>query len=125
MVQWEMHLNLKIFMMELQLIHEKIFEIRGNRVMLDFDLAEFYQVETRALKQSVRRNPNRFPVDFMFQFTKDECTELITICDKLCFQNLLNIAQPYLWHLPSKVLSYFSCDFVFELNKEKLENLTS
>ena len=83
MVQWEMHLNLKFFMMELQLIQEKIFEIRGNRVMLDFDLAELYQVETRALKQAVRRNPNRFPGDFMFQLTKDEWTELITICDKL------------------------------------------
>ena len=70
-------------MMELQLIQEKIFEIRGNRVMLDFDLAELYQVETRALKQAVRRNPNRFPGDFMFQLTKDEWTELITICDKL------------------------------------------
>jgi len=78
-----MHLNHKILMMELQLIQEKIFEIRGNRVMLDFDLAELYKVETRALKQAVRRNPNRFPVDFMFQLIKDEWTELITICDKL------------------------------------------
>ena len=83
MVQWEMHLNLRIFMMEFQLIQEKIFEIRGNRVMLDFDLAELYRLETRAFKQAARRNPNRFPVDFMFQLSKDEWTELITICDKL------------------------------------------
>ncbi len=66
MVQWEMHLNLKFFKMELQLIQEKIFKIRGNRVMLDFDLAELYQVEVRALKQAVKRNTNRFPVMLCF-----------------------------------------------------------
>ena len=70
-------------MMDLQLIQEKIFEIRGFRVMLDFDLASLYDVETRTLKQAVRRNLSRFPNDFMFQLTKQEWTELITICDKL------------------------------------------
>lgn len=53
--------------MELQLIQNKIYEIRGQRVMLDFDLAEMYDVETRALKQAVKRNINRFPNDFMFK----------------------------------------------------------
>jgi hypothetical protein len=48
--------------MELSLIQSKIYEIRGQRVMLDFNLAEMYGVETRALKQAVRRNMNRFPV---------------------------------------------------------------
>lgn len=51
--------------------------------MLDFDLAELYNVETRALKQSVRRNLSRFPEDFMFQLTKSEWQKLITICDNL------------------------------------------
>ena len=68
--------------MDLQIIQNKIFEIRGCRVMLDFHLAELYQVETRALKQAVKRNLSRFPDDFAFQLTKDEWQELITICDK-------------------------------------------
>jgi hypothetical protein len=55
--------------MELQLIQSKIYEIRGQRVMLDFDLAEMYGVETRVLNQAVKRNINRFPDDFMFQLT--------------------------------------------------------
>lgn len=62
--------------MELQIIHSKIHTIRGQRVMLDFDLAELYNVETRALKQAVRRNMGRFPDDFMFELTPDEFANL-------------------------------------------------
>ena len=51
--------------------------------MLDFDLAEIYETETRRLKEQVKRNIERFPFDFMFQLTKAEWTELIAICDKL------------------------------------------
>ncbi|WP_085536587.1 ORF6N domain-containing protein [Massilibacteroides vaginae] len=69
--------------MELQIIQNKIFEIRGQRIILDFDLAELYEVETRALKQAVKRNINRFPSDFMFELTKNEWQEVITICDNL------------------------------------------
>ncbi|MEY4893774.1 MAG: hypothetical protein RL751_584 [Bacteroidota bacterium] len=58
--------------MELELIKNSILEIRGKKVMLDMDLAKIYEVETRALKQAVRRNLDRFPVDFMFQLTKEE-----------------------------------------------------
>ena len=65
--------------MELQVIQNKIYEIRGQRVMLDFDLAAIYQVETRALKQAVRRNIERFPDDFLFVLTKDEANRLIAI----------------------------------------------
>jgi hypothetical protein len=57
---------------EVQLIQNKIYEIRGLRVMLDFDLAAMYGVETRALNQAVKRNIERFPEDFMFQLKKDE-----------------------------------------------------
>ncbi|MEZ4936330.1 MAG: ORF6N domain-containing protein [Crocinitomicaceae bacterium] len=53
-------------------ILNKIYEIRGQKVMLDRDLAELYQVETKHLKQAVRRNMERFPDDFMFEMTKDE-----------------------------------------------------
>lgn len=58
--------------MEIETIQSKIYEIRGQRVMLDFDLAELYQVETRTLKQAVRRNIERFPEDFMFEITETE-----------------------------------------------------
>ena len=56
----------------LTLIQSKIYEVRGQKVMLDFDLAEMYQVETRILNQSVKRNQSRFPEDFMFQLTNEE-----------------------------------------------------
>lgn len=68
--------------MDLQIIQNKIFEVRGYRVMLDLHLAELYQVETRALKQAVKRNIDRFPSDFMFELNKDEWLGLITNCDK-------------------------------------------
>lgn len=57
---------------ELEPIKRKIYEIRGQRVMLDFDLATMYGVETRVLNQAVKRNIERFPEDFMFQLTKGE-----------------------------------------------------
>src|SRR3989475_13108304 len=53
-------------------IERRIYVIRGQKVMLDADLAELYQVETRALNQAVRRNRDRFPEDFMFQLTQQE-----------------------------------------------------
>ena len=62
-------------MEQLEVIQSKIYDIRGQKVMLDRDLAEMYGVETRALNQAVKRNTDRFPVDFMFQLT-DEETEI-------------------------------------------------
>lgn len=64
-------------------ITSKIFHIRNQKVMLDVDLSVLYGIETRVLKQAVRRNKDRFPIDFMFQLTKNEWNELITNCDKL------------------------------------------
>ena len=58
--------------MELQIIQTKIFNIRGQMVMLDFDLAELYEVPNKTLKQAVRRNMERFPLDFMFEVTREE-----------------------------------------------------
>ena len=64
--------------MELNIIQNKIYEIRGMRVMLDFDLAELYQVETKRLKEAVRRNWKRFEGDdFMFEVTESEYNSLI------------------------------------------------
>lgn len=62
--------------MELQLIQNKIFKLRGARVILDFDLARLYEVEARVLNQSVKRNYRRFPPDFMFQLSHDEWSEI-------------------------------------------------
>lgn len=62
--------------MELQKIQNKIYTVRNQNVMLDFDLAVLYDVETRVLKQAVRRNPDRFPEDFMFELTRDEFNNL-------------------------------------------------
>ena len=59
-------------MNEIRIIQSKIYEKRGQTVMLDFDLAELYQVETRRLNEAVKRNIKRFPKDFMFQLNVDE-----------------------------------------------------
>lgn len=72
---------------KLDQIQSKIYEIRGQRVMLDFDLAELYQVETRVLKQAVRRNIERFEGDdFMFELSDDEYNVLK---DRLRSQNVI------------------------------------
>lgn len=62
--------------MEIEIIQNKIFEIRDQKVMLDFDLALLYNVENKALKQAIRRNITRFPVDFMFELTEIEFNTL-------------------------------------------------
>jgi hypothetical protein len=58
--------------MELEIINQKIYTVRNVKVMLDMDLAELYEVETRVLNQAVKRNIELFPTDFMFQLTKEE-----------------------------------------------------
>jgi hypothetical protein len=62
--------------MELELIKRSILEIRGKKVILDFELAKMYQVETKYLKRTVRNNLKRFPPDFMFEITNDEWSSL-------------------------------------------------
>jgi len=58
--------------MELQQIQSKIYEVRSQKVMLDFDLAELYEVETRVLNQAIKRNMDSFPEDFMFKLSAEE-----------------------------------------------------
>lgn len=60
----------------IEVIQSKIYEIRGVRVMLDRDLAELYGIETKVLKQAARRNPERFPADFMFELSVEEYNAL-------------------------------------------------
>ena len=75
-------------------IKNKIFTIRGLSVMLDRDLAELYEVETKVFNQAVKRNENRFPSDFRFQLTNIEKIEVVTNCDR--FNNLkYSTSNPY------------------------------
>ena len=67
----------------IELIEKSIFIIRSEKIMLDRDLAELYQVTTKALNQAVKRNLERFPSEFMFQLNKQEKDELVTNCDRL------------------------------------------
>jgi phage regulator Rha-like protein len=77
--------------MELQLIQNKIYEIRGHKVMIDFDLAHLFEVLTKNLNLAVKRNIDRFPSDFMFQLTKEEWEalrlQIETLNDILRLQN--------------------------------------
>ena len=63
--------------MDLVVIQQKIYEIRGQKVMLDFDLAQLYEVPTKVLNQAVKRNIQRFPEDFMFELTREEYSEIL------------------------------------------------
>ncbi len=62
--------------MEITEIQQKIYEVRGQKVMIDYDLAELYEIETKVLKQAVKRNLFRFPSDFMIELTVDEYNSL-------------------------------------------------
>ncbi len=64
-------------------IQQRILLIRGEKVVIDADLAEFYGVTTKALNQAVRRNRNRFPGDFVFRLTRSEKSEVVANCDHL------------------------------------------
>ena len=77
-----------------QNIQKKIFTLRGHQVMLDRDLAELYQVETRALKQAVKRNIERFPEDFMFELTEDEINLMVSQ-NVIPSKKYLGGAKPY------------------------------
>jgi hypothetical protein len=73
--------------MQLQLIQNKIYEIRGQKVMLDFDLAELYEVQTKVLNQAVKRNLQRFPIDFMFRLTSMEWETMRSLIATTCENN--------------------------------------
>ena len=64
-------------------IENRILLIRGEKVIIDADLADFYGVPTKRLNEQVKRNKDRFPVDFMFQLTRDEKTKVVANCDHL------------------------------------------
>lgn len=73
----------QISLVPIERIEKAILLIRGEKIMLDLDLASIYGVTTGALNQAVKRNPSRFPSDFMFQLTEIEKNEVVTNCDNL------------------------------------------
>jgi hypothetical protein len=81
--------------MQLLAIQNHIHEVRGQKIMLDFDLAALYGTETRILKQAVKRNMERFPRDFMLKLSKKEWQQLITSCDNLPEGVRFSPALPY------------------------------
>jgi phage regulator Rha-like protein len=87
-------------------IQNRIYEIRGERIMLDFDLAALYEVETRVLNQSVKRNIKRFPKDFMFQLTKDEYEALRFQIETLNQNMSSQIVMTYPVKRPNAALPY-------------------
>jgi len=78
-----------------QPVFQKIYEIREQKIMLDFDLAELYGTETKYLKRAVNRNIDRFPADFMFQLTKDEYDTVLR-CQFGTLQNYQGFQAKYL-----------------------------
>jgi len=75
----------------LDVIENKIFQVREKRVMLDRDLAVLYEVETRVLNQAVKRNIRRFPGDFMFSLTREEIRRISQIVTSLKFYKSINV----------------------------------
>ena len=82
-IQERTNMNQQLSLITEERISQRIFIIRGKKVMLDRDLASLYGVQTRILNQAVKRNLKRFPEDFMFQLTRSETSEVITNCDNL------------------------------------------
>ena len=104
-------------MNELTIIKNLIYEFRGQKVMIDRDLAELYEIETKKLNQAVKRNLKRFPKDFMFQLTDEEQKELVTNCDhlknlKYSYQN----AYAFTEHGVTMLASILNSDKAIEIN---------
>jgi len=91
-------------------IELRILLIRGQKVMLDADLAEMYGVPTRALNQAVKRNLNRFPADFMFQLSKEEKHEVVTNCDHLV-KLKFSKALPYAFTEHGALMAASICEY--------------
>jgi folate-dependent phosphoribosylglycinamide formyltransferase PurN len=92
-----------VSLVPIEVISSRILMIRGERIMLDADLAELYGVETKRLNEQARRNKERFPEDFMFQLTSEEKAQVVANCDHLsassflqhCHTPLLNMAPSW------------------------------
>ncbi len=110
----------------LTVIENRIFTIRGQRVMIDRDLAELYEVPTSRLNEAVKRNIKRFPDDFMFKLSKDELLELIANCDR--FQSLKHSSNPpyaFTEQGVSMLSSVLNSDRAISINIEKPREIKS
>src|ERR1017187_9571374 len=105
-------MNGQIVVVPVERIERAILSIRGEKVMLDSDLAELYGVGTKALNQAVKRNLSRFPPDFMFQLTVAEKNEVVTNCDHL-------IQLRYSPHLPYAFTEHGALMLANVLNSER------
>lgn len=83
--------------MEISILQSKIYQVRGQKVMLDFDLSELYDVQTKVLNQAVKRNISRFPEDFMFQLTENEYESLRS--------QIVTLKQKWTWKT-QKILAF-------------------
>ena len=88
--------------MKAQLVQERIHEVRHQKAMLDFDLAQLYEVETRILNQAIKRNVASFPKDFMFSLTAKEWKEIL-LSQILIIDNLENSSQIVMSSLKHRV----------------------
>ena len=110
--------------MELQTIQNKIHEIRGQKVMLDFDLAEMYGIETRVLKQAVRRNPKTIQGnDFMFELTLEELSRSQFVTLNKVKVITLNICHSFTELGVAMLSSVLNSDIAIEIRPETLLSL--
>ena len=104
--------------MESTFIHQRIHEIRGQRVMLDFDLAALYQVETKRLNEQVKRNSERFPEEFMFRLTKKEWdtmrSQIVTASQKK--RNILTTPYAFTEHGVTMLASILRSEIAIKMN---------
>ncbi len=106
----------------IETIENKIFTIRGQKVMIDRDLAQLYGVETKRLNEAVKRNINRFPVHFMFKLTDSEQKELVANCDR--FKNLKHStsnAYAFTEHGVTMLASVLNSDKAIEISIKIVE----
>ena len=80
--------------MKIEVIQNKIYEVRGEKVMLDFDIANLYEVETRVFNQAVKRNIESFPKDFMFRLTASEWQEILDMRPSIAYLKMSEAAGP-------------------------------
>ncbi len=104
-------------LLTIDILTQKIFTIRNKRVMIDNDLAELYGVQTKVLNQSVKRNIERFPIDFMFQLNDEEQKELVTNCDRLKkLKHSSNNAYAFTEHGVAMLSSVLNSEKAIEIN---------
>lgn len=100
-----------------QQISALVLKINGHQVMLDFDLAKLYGVTTKALNQAVKRNPSRFPNDFVFQIEQQQKDELVTNCDRLkSLKHSLHPPYAYTEHGIAMLSSVLKSDIAVQVN---------